>query len=122
VRRAATRVLPIDVTGLRWAGAAMVGLGIVLPHLPHDPGVPCPLRTLTGIPCPLCGMSTAVKAGLAGHVRASLAANPFGLVAVLVALLLIARPGVRSVRMPLAVVVGCATASWVWELHRFGLV
>jgi hypothetical protein len=26
------------------------------------------------------------------------------------------------VRMPLAVVVGCATASWVWELHRFGLV
>jgi hypothetical protein len=112
----------VDVTGARWAGASMVGLGLVLPHLPHNPGLPCPLRTLTGVPCPLCGMTTAVKAVCTGHVRTSIAANPFGVVAVAVAVALLMRPGVRSVRVPVMVVVAAAITSWVWELHRFGLV
>jgi hypothetical protein len=112
----------VDVTGARWAGASMVGLGLVLPHLPHNPGVPCPLRTLTGVPCPMCGMTTAVKAVCTGHVRASIGANPFGLVAVAVAVALLVRPGVRSVRVPAMLVVAAAVTSWVWELHRFGFV
>jgi hypothetical protein len=110
----------VDVAGPRWAGASMVGLGLVLPHLPHNPCLPCPLRTLTGVPCPLCGMTTAVKAVCTGHVRASIAANPFGLVAVAVAVALLVRPGVRSVRVPVMLVVAAAATSWVWELHRFG--
>jgi hypothetical protein len=117
-----TRVLPIDVSGLRWAGGAMVGLGLVLPHLPHNPGLPCPLRTVTGVPCPLCGMSTAVKAGLAGHLRTSIAANPFGVVALVVAVALLAVPRVRTVRVPVALLVACAATSWVWELRRFHLL
>jgi len=117
-----TRSLTLDVVGLRWAGAAMLGLGVGLPLLPHNPGLPCPLRTLTGIPCPLCGMTTAVKAGLSGHVQASLSANPFGVVAIVVAVVLLLRPGMRSVRLPVALLVACALTSWVWELRRFGII
>ena len=112
----------VDVAPLRWLGGAMVGLGALLPHLPHNPGLPCPLRTVTGVPCPLCGMTTAVKAVCTGHVRASVAANPFGIVAVLVAVVLLLRPSVRSVRLPVAVIVAAAFTSWLWELRRFGFL
>jgi hypothetical protein len=112
----------VEVAPLRWLGGAMVGLGAVLPHLPHNPGLPCPLRTLTGVPCPLCGMTTAVKAVCTGHVRTSVAANPFGIVAVLVAVALLLRPSVRSVRLPVAIIVAAALTSWVWELRRFGFL
>jgi hypothetical protein len=112
----------VDVKGVRWAGASMVGLGLVLPHLPHNPGLPCPLRTLTGVPCPMCGMTTAVKAVCTGHLRTSIAANPFGVVAVAVAVALLLRPGLRTVRVPVGLIVAAAVASWVWELRRFGLV
>ena len=40
----------------------------------------CPLRTLTGIPCPLCGMTRAATSLAAGDLGASLAYNPFLLV------------------------------------------
>ena len=112
----------VDVTGVRWLGGAMVGLGVVLPHLPHNPGLPCPLRTMTGVPCPLCGMTTAVKAVCTGHVQTSIAANPFGIIGVVIAVVLLVRPSLRSVRMPVALLVGCATASWLWELRRFGFL
>ena len=100
----------------------MLGLGAVLPHIAHNPGLPCPLRTLTGVPCPLCGMTTAVKAVCTGHVRASVSANPFGLVAVAVAVVLLSRPSVRSVRVPISLFVAAALTSWVWELRRFGFL
>ena len=112
----------LDVAPLRWVGGAMIGLGAVLPHLPHNPGLPCPLRTLTGVPCPLCGMTTAVKAVCTGHVGSSVAANPFGIVAVVFALVLLVRPGVRAVRIPVALAVGVVLSSWIWELRRFGLI
>ena len=112
----------VDLTGLRWAGGAMVGLGLVLPHLPHNPGLPCPVRTVTGVPCPMCGMTTAVKAVCTGHLRASVSANPFGIVAVLVAVALLVRPGMRSVRIPIMVIAAAVVTSWAWELRRFGFV
>ena len=112
----------IDVTGVRWAGAAMIGLGVTLPLLPHNPGPACPLRAVTGLPCPACGMTTAVKAILSGHIHSSIAANPFGVVAVAVALVLLVRPRVRQVALPYAPLMLALAASWAWELHRFGFV
>jgi hypothetical protein len=39
---------------------------------------PCPLYALTDIPCPACGLTTSITHVAHGHLRASLAAHPFG--------------------------------------------
>jgi hypothetical protein len=119
-------VTPVTLAGeqarhLRWAGGAMLGVGLVMTRLPDGAGLPCPLRTLTGVPCPLCGMQTSVKATLAGHLGEAVAANPAGVVAVVVAVvLLVARPA--TVRLPPALVLSGLAAMWVFELVRFGLL
>jgi hypothetical protein len=119
-RRALTATVPVDLTGLRLAGAAMLGLGLTLPLLPHNPGLPCPLRSTTGMPCPFCGLTTAVKATVTGHVGSAIAANPFGVVAVAFAVLLLVRPRLDRLRVPLSLVLAGVLVSWSWELHRFG--
>jgi hypothetical protein len=97
-------------------------------------GLPCPLRTLTGIPCPACGMTTAATDLVAGDPAAALAANPF--VLALAALALVVPPllSVRALglvgppvawsdtarrRVPWAVGL-LVFASWSYQLHRFG--
>jgi len=112
----------VDVGALRGPGAAMLALGLLLPVLPHHPGLPCPLRTMTGVPCPLCGMSTAVESGLTAHIGTSLRANPFGLVAIVVAALVLIVPRTRRLRIPIPVIGAALAVSWMWELRRFGVV
>ena len=97
-------------------------------------GLPCPLRTCTGIPCPFCGMTTAAVELVAAHPAAAVAANPlilglaalaaaapvllalrvFGLAGLPVAVSSLSRRRVWYVVGPLAV------ASWLYQLHRFG--
>ncbi|MDQ1688969.1 MAG: hypothetical protein QOK42_1944 [Frankiaceae bacterium] len=90
-------------------------------HLPL-----CTLRSLTGVPCPLCGGTTAAAA--LGHLdlRGALAANP---VAVVGGILLAAAPlGVarRWWLLPYrarSLVLGAALiGSELWQLHRVGLI
>src|SRR5262249_44334629 len=110
------------------------------------PGLPCPLRTLTGVPCPFCGMTTATVVMAHGAWGGAAAANPLVyLLAVLVAgtvpVLLAPAAGVasgprawpgaeagsrawregmrRRARWAVAVVVGL---SWLFQLHRFGFL
>jgi hypothetical protein len=109
----------MEVAPLRRLGAAMLGLALLLPTLPHDPGLPCPLRTVTGIPCPLCGMTTSVKAGVRLDLRAALGANPFGLAVIAAAALMLIRPAWRRVAVPASLVIGAAIASELFQLHRF---
>lgn len=108
----------------------------VYPRISHATGLglPCPLRTLAGIPCPACGLTTATTGLVTGHLAAGLAANPF--VLALVALAFVAPPllAVRAaglVRPPVAwsttarrrvswAVGLLAFVSWSYQLHRFG--
>jgi len=115
-----TLALP-DTSDLRAAGGLMLAAAAVLPVLPGHPGLPCPLRTITGVPCPLCGMTTSVEATVHLHFGDALAASPAGVVLVALAIvLLIRRP--KSLRVPMALIYGVLAAMWIFQLHRFGFV
>jgi hypothetical protein len=111
--------IDIDTRPLRYLGTAMLALGVILPHLPGNPGLPCPLRTTTGLPCPLCGMTTSVKATLRGDIHGALTANPFGILAVVTAILLLVRPAWRRLQLPAGLLMGGVLVSWLFQLHRF---
>lgn len=111
-----------DVTDARGAAAALLGGAALLPFLPGHVGLPCPLRTLTGVPCPICGMTTSVEAVVHGHPLAALQANPAGPLAVLLAVLLLVRPPARPLTVPLVAVLAVLAALWAFELHRFSFI
>lgn len=116
-RRSAT----IDLHDVRIAGAVMLAAATLAPVVPGPDGVPCPLRTLTGIPCPFCGMTTSVIAALHLHPMRALVANPAGVPAVLVALtLLVLRHRPQATLPAWAIPVGLGVM-WAWELVRFGV-
>lgn len=121
-QRVLTTRLDVELGMLRYAGAAMIGLGFLLPHLPGRPGLPCPLRTATGVPCPFCGLTTSVEATLHGDSRGAWAANPFGLVVVAFAVLLLLRPRWRRLSLPAVLAVAAVGISWLFELHRYHFV
>lgn len=112
----------IDVSDARGAALAMLGAGATLPLLPGHAGLPCPLRTLTGVPCPICGMTTSVEATVHGHLLSALQANPAGPLAVLAAVALVVRRPAGGIRIPTVAVVGLLLFLWIFELHRFSLI
>jgi hypothetical protein len=111
-----------DVTDSRGAAAVMLAAGVLLPFLPGHAGLPCPLRTLTGVPCPLCGMTTSVEATLHGHPVSALVANPAGPALVLCAVAILVRRPRRLLHVPLGLVISLFAAMWVFELNRFHVI
>jgi hypothetical protein len=115
------RIASLDPRELRLAGAAMLGAGVLLPVFPGHPSLVCPLRTLTGVPCPLCGLSTSVEETVRLHWGDALQANPLGLALVLAAAaLLVLRP--RRLALPLPALYLALAGSWLFELHRFSII
>jgi hypothetical protein len=115
------RTVALDPHDLRTSGAVMLGLAFALPVLPGHPGISCPLRRLTGVPCPLCGMTTSVEATVHGHLGRALAANPGGIALVVAALVvLLVRPA--AVRLPAALPPVALAGLWLFELHRFSFI
>src|SRR3954470_20853247 len=108
-----------DLADTRGAAAVLLAAGAVLPLLPGHAGLPCPLRTLTGVPCPICGMTTSVEATLHAHPLAALDANPGGPLLVAAAVALLVRRPARALQIPLVAVIVVPVVLWLFELHRF---
>jgi hypothetical protein len=115
-------VTAVDLHDLRVAGAVMLAGAVLLPVVPGPDGVPCPLRTLTGIPCPLCGMTTSVIAAVHLHPVQAVAANPVGVLAVMVAVALVLLRHRRTVGVPVWALPVALVAMELWELARFGIL
>lgn len=117
------------MSGARLAATAAASVAAAWVHQNHDPGALCPLRRLTGVPCPLCGSTTVFMEAGAGHWGAALLANPLTVVAALVFLaapLLALDPVVRIAGLPERVRwAGFAVllaGSWLWQLHRYAFL
>lgn len=100
----------------------MLAIAAAAPVLPVSPGLPCPLRAVTGIPCPLCGMTTSVTAVVHFDLPGALAANPAGVVAVVVAVVLLVVRGWASVDVPRWSPFALLAGMWLFELQRFDIV
>jgi len=81
--------------GLILVGVGMVQTGLFLAHLP---GWPCPFKAVFGIPCPGCGLTTAIGELLRGDWRASLTTHAFAPVFVLAFLVMLAAVALPEAR------------------------
>lgn len=66
--RQAGYLVPASLTGYLWLKGGM----------PHLPGWSCPLRVLTGIPCPTCFLTRATALALRGNLQTSWQWHPLG--------------------------------------------
>jgi Protein of unknown function (DUF2752) len=116
-------------SAIRIGAVASASVAAAWVHQNRDPGALCPLRRLTGVPCPFCGSTTVFMEAGAGHWSAALTANPVTVVAALIFLaapLLALDPVATLVRLPTRLLwIGGAVllaGSWLWQLHRFGFL
>jgi hypothetical protein len=101
----------------RVVAGGMLTVAAAWPILPFHPPLACPLRSATGIPCPLCGMTRAVVAAAHGHIGASLAFNPGGIAVLLLAVIAVVRPGwLTRVRVPTWAIFAVFGALWLWNI------
>ncbi|MCD0450602.1 DUF2752 domain-containing protein [Actinocorallia sp. API 0066] len=122
----ALRRRPLGVSATRVAVMTAAALVVATAHGIHDPGIICPARALTGIPCPFCGGTTVFIELGSGHPVRALLANPLvflGAIVFAVAPLgLEARWRAVGSRAR-AWILGTAIAgSGIWQLVRCGVL
>lgn len=116
---------PLGETVLRAGAMATAAAGVAALRAGGVPTPACPWRSLTGVPCPLCGATTAAVAAAHLDLTAAVTASPLALCgAAAVAALPLLRP--RTDRLPArvrtALLVGALAASQVWQLVRHDLL
>lgn len=109
----------VDLTQLRRIGAAMLGVAAVRPLVPFEFVPPCPLRTLTGVPCPLCGMTRGVTAAVHLELSKAVFLNPGSIVAVVLAILIIVLWRTKRVKVPVWVFFVVLGLMWSWQLFKY---
>ncbi len=115
-----TDTTEIELAPLRMAGLLLVPAAITLSVSPIDPVPPCPLRALTGIPCPLCGSTRGVIAAVHGHLDDALVLNPASIGVLILALLMVAGWRVERIRIPVWGIVAVFAVLWGYQLFKYG--
>ena len=110
-----------DAKDLTIAGGLMLVAAFLRPLVPFESGIACPLRAMTGIPCPFCGMTTSVSATVQLDVVEAFAANPAGIIATLFAVFLIVRRP-RYLKASLPMIGVSLLVMWIFELNRYGFI
>jgi hypothetical protein len=118
-RTKGTAALGIDLKPLRVAGAGMLAIAAVRPWLPATLGPPCPLRTVTGVPCPFCGMTRGVTALVHGHVSDAFTYNPGAFLVVAMAIVLLVAWRWQRVRIPVWAVFLFFAVLWAFQLFKY---
>jgi Protein of unknown function (DUF2752) len=102
---------------VRVASGGLVAVAAVWPTLPFHPSVACPFRSITGVPCPFCGLTRAVVAAVHGHLGTSLVFNPAGIAVLALAAVAILRPGLLTrLRVPGWALLTVVGALWLWNI------
>jgi hypothetical protein len=128
----------VSFAGLRMSSARLVGFALAALmlanlRLPGRPSTLCPLRAMTGIPCPFCGGTTAAVEVGRFDLADALRVNPVVVVAAVVIIAMPVAIGLRTARhvgWPAApakrtIYLGLASAvliSELWQLFRFGVL
>ena len=116
------RSLTIPLEPMRWLVVGCLGIALLGLVMPFPVFPPCPMLTVTGVPCPMCGMTRSVRSFSVGDIDASIRYQPFGIIAAVVGigvLALWATPTSRrisSVRIPVVIAVSCVAGSWIWNI------
>ncbi|MEX1218052.1 MAG: DUF2752 domain-containing protein [Acidimicrobiales bacterium] len=122
LRKRLAKTFQVPLEPLRWLVVGCAGLAFLGFVLPFSPIPPCPLLTITGVPCPLCGMTRSVRSAMRFDLGQSLTFQPFGLPALIAGVLILgtwALPKTRSVkvlRVPAVACIAVICASWVWNI------
>lgn len=123
---AAVRRRPVGTVAVRIVTMTALAMAVAFAHGVHDPGILCPIRALTGIPCPFCGGTTVFIELGSGHPVRALMANPLVFVGAMVFAVAPLGLGARWQALePQARVrlLGTAiAASGIWQLVRFGVL
>lgn len=103
----------------------LLALAVLVGHvrLTGRPATLCLLRATTGVPCPLCGGTTAAARLGTGDLRGALRASPLAVAAgpvVATLPVLRARLDRVPVRVRVLALVAALVLAELWQLHRFG--
>ena len=118
-RRTLDGSVDANVREARLVGGAMLGIAAVRPLVPFEFVPPCPLRTITGIPCPMCGMTRGVTAVVHGDFGHALFLNPASFLAIGLAVLLLFQWRTKRVVIPVWVIVTVMALMWAWQLFKY---
>jgi Protein of unknown function (DUF2752) len=109
----------VDLGPLRLAGLALVPAALLVNAVPVDVVPACPLRTLTGIPCPLCGSTRGVIAAVHGQLGHALELNPASLLVLALAAILVLGWRVERMRIPVWGIVAVFAVLWSYQLFKY---